>query len=73
MLNNGSTDAEPVLHMQALISFTDTFGYASSAAALLRADMAIAADSDTFVVLPFVINVISFASILRETILRFYN
>ena len=33
MLNNGSTDAEPVLHRQALISFTDTFGYASSAAA----------------------------------------
>lgn len=52
MLNNGSTDAEPVLHTQALISFTVTFGYASYAATLLRADMAIAADSDTFVVLP---------------------
>lgn len=52
MLNNGSRVAEPAPHMEVLISFTVIFRYASCAAELLRASMAIAAGSDTFVVLP---------------------
>lgn len=56
MLNNGSRVAEPAPHMEVLISFTVIFRYASCAAALLRANMTIAAGSDTFVALPLPYN-----------------
>jgi hypothetical protein len=42
--------------MEVLISFTVIFRYASCAAALLRANMTIAAGSDTFVALPLPYN-----------------
>ena len=56
MLNNGSRVAEPAPHMGGIDFVYCHFQVRACAAALLRADMAIAAGSNTFVVLPLPYN-----------------